>query len=137
MRTFICLLYFVLNFGVLQAQVNSAYYVSSKILNLRSAPDKSADIIKKLNKYDNLILQEEINASGWVNVKVGNISGYVFKKYIREGQAKVNFYSYRIGAVCKDGTNSSATGRGACSHHGGVSRWKTKKKSNVKIINPD
>ena len=29
----------------------------------------------------------------------------------------------RIGCICSDGTRSSATGRGACSHHGGVSRW--------------
>jgi hypothetical protein len=29
----------------------------------------------------------------------------------------------RVGAICKDGTRSSATGRGACSHHGGVARW--------------
>jgi hypothetical protein len=30
---------------------------------------------------------------------------------------------HRIGAVCKDGTTSTATGSGACSHHGGVSCW--------------
>jgi hypothetical protein len=30
---------------------------------------------------------------------------------------------YRIGALCSDGTHSSATGRGACSHHGGVNCW--------------
>ena len=29
----------------------------------------------------------------------------------------------RVGAVCEDGSRSDATGRGACSHHGGVSRW--------------
>jgi hypothetical protein len=29
----------------------------------------------------------------------------------------------RIGAICRDGTRSSATGRGACSHHGGVDHW--------------
>lgn len=29
----------------------------------------------------------------------------------------------RIGAVCNDGTRSSATGSGACSHHGGVAYW--------------
>jgi len=29
----------------------------------------------------------------------------------------------RIGAICQDGTRSSATGRGACSHHGGVDHW--------------
>lgn len=29
----------------------------------------------------------------------------------------------RVGAICKDGTTSEATGRGACSHHGGVREW--------------
>jgi hypothetical protein len=29
----------------------------------------------------------------------------------------------RTGAVCKDGTISSATGQGACSGHGGVDHW--------------
>jgi len=29
----------------------------------------------------------------------------------------------RIGAICRDGWRSNATGRGACSHHGGVSYW--------------
>ncbi len=29
----------------------------------------------------------------------------------------------RVGAVCRDGTHSSATGRGACSWHGGVATW--------------
>lgn len=31
--------------------------------------------------------------------------------------------SYRSGAICKDGWRSKATGRGACSHHGGVLYW--------------
>lgn len=31
---------------------------------------------------------------------------------------------HRIGALCKDGTESTATGSGACSHHGGVSCWR-------------
>ena len=30
---------------------------------------------------------------------------------------------YRIGAICSDGWESSATGRGACSWHGGVEEW--------------
>lgn len=29
----------------------------------------------------------------------------------------------RYGAVCGDGSTSGATGRGACSHHGGVDHW--------------
>jgi hypothetical protein len=28
-----------------------------------------------------------------------------------------------IGAVCRDGWRSNSTGRGTCSHHGGVARW--------------
>ena len=31
----------------------------------------------------------------------------------------------RTGAMCNDGTTSSATGRGACSRHGGVNYWLT------------
>ncbi|MFN8355259.1 MAG: hypothetical protein U0Y10_12465 [Spirosomataceae bacterium] len=31
--------------------------------------------------------------------------------------------SRRVGAICCDGTRSDATGRGACSHHGGVCQW--------------
>ena len=34
-----------------------------------------------------------------------------------------NNRGYRTGAVCRDGWISSATGRGACSHHGGVDHW--------------
>lgn len=29
----------------------------------------------------------------------------------------------RVGAICNDGTQSEATGSGACSHHGGVRCW--------------
>ncbi|RYX83926.1 DUF3761 domain-containing protein [bacterium] len=29
----------------------------------------------------------------------------------------------RTGAKCNDGSYSEATGRGACSHHGGVAQW--------------
>lgn len=31
--------------------------------------------------------------------------------------------THRVGAICRDGWRSYATGRGACSHHGGVSEW--------------
>ncbi len=29
----------------------------------------------------------------------------------------------RTGAICNDGWESTATGQGACSHHGGVDYW--------------
>lgn len=37
--------------------------------------------------------------------------------------ATPNYGGYRVGAWCDDGTWSNATGRGACSHHGGVAEW--------------
>ena len=39
------------------------------------------------------------------------------------GGAQAQTARHRIGATCKDGWASSATGSGACSHHGGVSCW--------------
>jgi hypothetical protein len=29
----------------------------------------------------------------------------------------------RIGGICRDGTYTTATGRGAGSHHGGIAQW--------------
>lgn len=37
-----------------------------------------------------------------------------------------NPINVRIGALCKDGFNSNATGSGACSYHEGVSEWQYK-----------
>lgn len=37
--------------------------------------------------------------------------------------APVQTNNARTGARCRDGSYSSATGRGACSHHGGVAQW--------------
>jgi antitoxin component YwqK of YwqJK toxin-antitoxin module len=49
--------------------------------------------------------------------------------YDKDGDyKKYRYITYRIGAVCNDGTRSNATGRGTCSWHGGVNYWLTKKK---------
>jgi hypothetical protein len=42
-------------------------------------------------------------------------------KIVEYGQASRPVY--RTGAICNDGTRSYATGRGACSRHGGVYEW--------------
>lgn len=36
---------------------------------------------------------------------------------------KESGHKIRVGAICRDGWQSKATGSGACSHHGGVSEW--------------
>jgi hypothetical protein len=46
------------------------------------------------------------------------VFGYVSHKTIVEA-----YTGPRIGAICCDGWHSNATGRGACSHHGGVDHW--------------
>src|SRR5690349_4716311 len=46
------------------------------------------------------------------------IVGYVSHEIIASA-----YRGPRIGAVCSDGWHSNATGRGACSHHGGVAHW--------------
>lgn len=35
----------------------------------------------------------------------------------------INVEKIRTGAICNDGSYSDATGKGACSHHGGVQYW--------------
>lgn len=41
---------------------------------------------------------------------------------------KYQYIVQRVGAICNDGTRSYATGRGACSWHGGVRYWLTESK---------
>ncbi len=115
------------------AQKDRVYHVTSKTLNLREEASKSSEVIKKLNQHDNVIILGDSNGIDWCKVKINGTEGYVSKKYISEGKCVIRTYTVRVGAVCKDGTLSSATGRGACSHHGGVARWRTQTKKSVSI----
>jgi hypothetical protein len=86
--------------------------------------------------------KEEVELSGIDEIRevCSNKTGDVEYKVLREGVDEViiigtrepikitipvpkNTYKIRIGAICEDGTYSNATGSGACSYHGGVSRW--------------
>tara|TARA_B100000780_G_C20934709_1_gene372655 strand:+ start:168 stop:572 length:405 start_codon:yes stop_codon:yes gene_type:complete len=118
----------------LNAQSYKNYFVSSKVLNLRNAPNLKSNVISKLKRYDNLRLIEK-DSSNWSKVSYDGVQGYVFSKYIKKGKAIVTSYSYRTGAKCKDGSRIGATGRGACSHHRGVSYWLTRDKKSVRIKN--
>ena len=48
---------------------------------------------------------------------------YSITKTYRPKKSVQNYGRVRVGAICCDGTRSYATGRGACSHHGGVCQW--------------
>jgi len=54
-----------------------------------------------------------------------------WKVFDEDGDEQHFTYSMeRVGAICGDGTKSSATGRGACSWHGGVAEWLYEGKKN-------
>ena len=117
--------------GSITAQEGVTYYVPGPFLNLRTGPSTDTEILTKLQQYSNVEYLEE--DGDWVKVKYDGKDGYVFKSYIKEGKAVVNSFQYRVGATCRDGSSSSATGRGACSHHGGVSSWRYKTERSVSI----
>lgn len=53
----------------------------------------------------------------------GEKSG-TWRYYDSDGDCRITrFMEIRTGAICNDGSQSTATGRGACSHHGGVNYW--------------
>lgn len=117
-----------------QNEQTENYYVTANTLNVRSGPSIDSSSLFRLNKFDNILFFKDTTQSKWFKISYQGNEGYVFKKFIKKGKTKVTTYTYRIGAVCRDGTRSTATGRGACSHHGGVSYWLTDEKKSVTII---
>ena len=116
------------------AQAGKTYHVSSTSLNLRVEPSTSSQVIDKLSLYDNVVLLSDSTSADWYKVRFDDKEGYVAKQYVSKGKTVVTTYEIRTGAVCRDGTSSSATGRGACSHHGGVSYWTTKTQKSMRIV---
>lgn len=112
------------------AQTN--YYVTVTPASLRSTPESAGEQIVLLSKYDNVI-GTGIQEGDWTEVQCDKKQGYVLNSQIAKGKAIVTTYQQRTGATCKDGSHSSATGRGACSHHGGVLRWLYSEKQQVGI----
>ena len=134
MKTVLIILGLLIPMSGFSQKSGQSYYVSSSSSAIFETPTLQGKIITKLSQYNNLVIVESAD-SVWVKVKYNYQTGYIPKSDIKPGKAVIDTFSYRIGAVCKDGTSSSATGRGACSHHGGVSRWKTSSRESVRIVN--
>lgn len=135
MKAFILLLLLVFSFlSFAQNSSKENYYVTANSLNVRSGASIDSTQLFKLSQYDNIvILGLDVN-SDWIKVKYRGKEGYVSSKFIKKGKVEITIYYVRTGAMCRDGTKSSATGRGACSHHGGVANWLKDEKKSVKII---
>lgn len=133
LKHFILIALFLSGFnGLFSQQDLPTYYVAVEALNLRESPDVNSRKIETLSEHDN-VLVFELGESQWAKVSFEGKVGYVSKQFIKKGKAVVSYYSYGIGAVCKDGSLSSATGRGACSHHRGVSTWRYGQRKSVRI----
>lgn len=100
------------------------YYTCSNGAEYDSLDAKN-DCENRINweKQKNAALQECNNDSSktncWYDEYPGTMIHWTTKTYTPAPKSN----GYRTGAICKDGWRSSATGRGACSHHGGVAYW--------------
>src|SRR5579859_1134701 len=120
--------------------------VTTSALNIRSAANGDSATISWLKQCDVVsILGRE---GDWLKIRRTTITGYVLAQYIgpegvpcspgalsAPGFANANpgggsqaeppsvVERYRTGATCVDAWVSSATGKGACSWHGGVACW--------------
>ena len=91
----------------------------------KEAKEKEAKLLEK-NKKEAVLAEQKrfakpskstTNDIGYKFLKYAGI-GLIFLMVITCGSRK------KIGANCRDGTSSSSTGSGTCSHHNGVSSWK-------------
>ena len=105
--------------------------------------------LKKRRKYNSALkeVNKLIKKTSWRKDKVLLLKGQCLLKLGRKEEAVISFYgsakrnSIEAGqlyekynpymkvvsyytTLCCDGTHSTATGRGACSHHGGVCNWR-------------
>ena len=75
---------------VSQALPQGAWYATvteiddDSSLNLRAAPDASADVLQKLYKNQRLIVLEECPQEDWVHVKTDAAEGYVMEKFLTQ-----------------------------------------------------
>lgn len=126
-----------------------AHAVTDRVINLRSGPGTDYSVVRKLpvDTSVELIAFRGVGEERWYKVQVGDTEGWISATVIdvdsavadalpvnretlalpvqveRVEQPVVAPSGGRTGAICRDGTRSSATGRGACSHHDGVAQW--------------
>jgi|SRR5699024_6231438 len=115
-----------------QSNNPSNAYISTSS-KLYSSTSDTAKVITRLDKYSNLQVVDT-TSTHWLHIKFNGQTGYVKSSSTKPGKAVVTHHTYRTGARCEDGSHSNATGRGACSHHGGVDYWLTKTNESVSVI---
>ena len=112
-------------------------YYDDKISQLQIEGNDENNITSQFNEYK-LQHLKRINYTG--KFRLSNINNDILVEgYLINGQERGEWTYYwpndevekfkwiesRTGAICNDGTISYSTGRGTCSHHGGVNYWTT------------
>ena len=75
---------------VAQALPTGAWYAEvtgiddDSTLNLRAAPDASAEVLMRLYKGQRLIVLEECPQEDWVKVRTDAVEGYVMEKFLTQ-----------------------------------------------------
>lgn len=114
----------VLIFGFFYWQSEIDYQNAKQKNNYRSIEinKNTHSRYKSKVNYKNRTFQE--NNIRNTSEKYNNDNNYTFDVENKSNyKSKQQNNKRRVGAICKDGTYSSATGSGACSHHGGVAYW--------------
>lgn len=115
--------------GIARAYPKTSILIAIVLFFIYINNDKEYASEKKINKTE---LRQNTNTSNRIQPDINyyRSNNYESKRINNYSPAinspsksKSNTLKIRIGAVCKDGTTSRATGRGACSHHGGVDYW--------------
>lgn len=75
-----------------------------------------------LSKVTNSKLNYLIRAALTLAILTTLVGGFLVVREYVNGNYPI-YGTQRIGAICSDGWHSFSTGRGACSHHGGVDHW--------------
>ena len=116
------------DYRLLQQQLNGLQWRMDSLIIAIQKKEPSKGITQSKSKKT----KKNSNSSTYVSSNPSNNSatGYTWKissenktapSYRPAKQKEV--YQIRVGAICCDSSRSYATGRGACSHHGGVCRW--------------
>jgi hypothetical protein len=97
-------------------------WINSDEKQVDKVPKNEIENVQNLNYSNNAKTKSNSN---WQN---NSFQSNTNNTNYKPSKSNTNTYNYenvkvRVGAVCRDGTTSTATGRGACSHHGGVDYW--------------
>lgn len=75
-----------------------------------------------IGEVSNSRLNYFIRAALTIAILTTLVGGFLVVREYLNGDYPI-FGTERIGAICSDGWQSYSTGRGTCSHHGGVDHW--------------